>query len=133
MTAFSDDKEHAMTTVQQLAEAFSSHRFQEVYDHLAEDVRWVVPGQTTTEGRNAVVATCDGSLAELAGTTTTFTRFVSVADARTGAVDVVAQYVGADGSTFVVSSADIYELDDDGRLATITSYAVELDAAGAAG
>jgi len=117
-----------MPTIQQLAEAFSSHRFEEVYDHLADDVRWVVPGQATTEGREAVVAVCAGALAELTDTTTTFTRFVSVADARTAAVDAVGRYVGADGSTYVVSSADVYELDDDGRLAVITSYVVELDA-----
>jgi hypothetical protein len=38
-------------TVKQLAEAFSSHRFDEVYDHLADDARWVLPGQDPLVGK----------------------------------------------------------------------------------
>ena len=57
---------------------------------------------------------------------TEFTRFVSVADDRNAAVDVVARYISSDGSVSCVSSADIYETDDNGRITTITSYAVEL-------
>jgi len=41
---------------------------------------------------------------------------------------VVARYVSKDGSVSIVSSADVYEADSDGRLVTITSYAVELEA-----
>jgi ketosteroid isomerase-like protein len=57
------------------------------------------------------------------------TRFVVAADpgGRTAAVDVVARYVDADGSTSVVSSCDVYEFED-GQVTAITSYAVELDA-----
>ena len=36
----------------QTAEAFSSHRFPEVYDRLADDVRWVLPGQATIQGED---------------------------------------------------------------------------------
>jgi hypothetical protein len=104
---------------QQIAEAFSAHRFPEVYDRLAADVRWVLPGQAPIEGRDEVVAACDSSLAgmaQLAGTE--FTRFVCVADER---------YTSHDGSVSVVSSADIYEFDAAGLVTTITSYTVELD------
>jgi hypothetical protein len=112
----------------QIAEAFSGHRFREPYDHLAADVRWVLPGQTTIEGRSAVVASCDASAAEMAQLASAeFSRFVSVADDRAAAIDVVGRYVSPDGSVSVVSSADIYEFDDDARVTTITSYAVELD------
>jgi ketosteroid isomerase-like protein len=112
----------------QIAEAFSSHRFDEVHDHLAEDVRWVLPGQAPVEGKAGVVAVCQSSaadMAELAGTE--FTRFVCVADDRLAAVDAIGRYTSTDGSVAVVSSADIYEFDDRGRLTTITSYAVELE------
>jgi hypothetical protein len=45
---------------QRIAEAFSGHRSTETYDRLAEDVRWVLPGQATLEGRGAVAAAaCD--------------------------------------------------------------------------
>ena len=116
-------------TTQEIAEAFSSHRFGETYDHLAADVRWVLPGQGAIEGKAAVVETCDSSAAEMAQLASVeFTRFVSVAGDRAAAVDAVARYESPDGSVSVVSSADIYEFDGEGRVTTITSYAVELDA-----
>jgi ketosteroid isomerase-like protein len=112
----------------QIAEAFSGHRFEEAYDYLAEDVRWVLPGQTTIEGKAAVVEACNSSAAEMAKlTSATFSRFVSVADDRIAAIDAVGRYVSPDGSVSVVSSADVYEFDGEGQVTTITSYAVELD------
>ena len=112
----------------QVAEAFSGHRFTEAYDRLHDDVRWVVPGHDPIVGRSAVVAACEETSAHLAGLARTeFTRFVVVADDRVAAVDAIGRYVSHDGSTSVVSSADVYELDADGLVTTITSYAVELD------
>jgi SnoaL-like domain len=114
---------------QELAEAFSSHRFEETYDRLAEDVRWVLVGEATVEGKSAVIDACRASLAafdELASVE--YTRFVSVSSSSLAAVDAVSRYVGQDGSTTSVSSADIYEFDHAGRITAITSYAVELDA-----
>lgn len=43
----------------QIAEASSSHRLSGVYDRLAEDVRWMLPGHATIDGRDNVVAACD--------------------------------------------------------------------------
>ena len=112
----------------QIAEAFSGHRFEDTYDHLSADVRWVLPGQTTIEGRSAVIEACNASAAEMAElTSATFSRFVSVADDRVAAIDAVGRYVSRDGSVSVVSSADVYEFDGAGQVRIITSYAVELD------
>ena len=111
------------------AEAFSGHRFGEAYGQLHEDVRWVVPGHEPIVGRAAVVAACEETAEHMAGLARTeFTRFVVVAEDRVAAVDAVGRYVSHDGTTSVVSSADVYELDADGLVTTITSYAVELDA-----
>lgn len=115
------------TTIKQIAEAISSHRFSDAYPHLAPDIRWVAVGQSTYEGRGAVIKACEDSATELAQVTTEFTRFVSVVDAHAVAVDAVGRYIDADGGVSVVSSCDIYEFDR-GQLTTITSYAVELPA-----
>lgn len=113
---------------QQIARAFSGHRFPEVYDRLAADIRWVLPGQAAIEGKDAVVAACDSSLADMAQLASTeFTRFVCVADDRVAAVDAIGRYTSPDGGVSLVSSADIYEFDGAGLVTTITSYAVELD------
>lgn len=114
-----------------IAEAFSGHRFAEAYDHLAEDVVWVLVGGSVIEGKPAVITTCGGTLTELADTTTEFTRFVTVADDHAAAVDAVGRYTGPDGAVFVVSSCDLYEFRDD-LVVRITSYTVELSDAGQA-
>jgi hypothetical protein len=112
----------------QIAEAFSGHRFAETYDHLAVDVRWVLPGQTIIEGKSAVIDACASAATRMAELTSTeFSRFVSVADDRVAAIDAVGRYLSPDGTVSVVSSADIYEFDGDGQVTTITSYAVELE------
>ena len=111
----------------QVAEAFSSHRFDEVHDRLHDDVSWVLPGQDPIVGKPAVVAACTEAAAGFAGlASASFDRFVAVGDDTTAAVDAIGRYEQADGTVSVVSSADVYEFDEQGRLVRITSYAVEL-------
>lgn len=114
-----------MTTPEDVARAFSGHRFEEAFGHLADDVRWVLVGQAVVSGRDAVVAACRATTDELVGVTTTFSRFVSVAADDVAVVDVVAAYDGPDGLTGV-SSCDIYEFAGD-LVRAITSYTVEVD------
>ncbi len=111
-----------------IAAAFSSHRFEETYDALAPDARWIGVGQFFLDGKEAIIAACSATTAELATTHTEFTRFVTISEADAVAVDAIARYTGSDGAVSVVSSCDIYEVDDD-RIKLITSYAVELRAA----
>ncbi|MCO1658546.1 nuclear transport factor 2 family protein [Pseudonocardia humida] len=117
-----------MSTIRDTAEAFSAHRFEDVFGHLADDARWVLVGQTTVEGRDAIVALCRDAAEGFAASTTTFDRFRVVAGVDAVAVDVVARYSDPTGRTSVVSSCDIYEFDGE-ALRTITSYAVELGGA----
>lgn len=114
------------TASPEIAQAFSAHRFDEAIGHLAADVRWMLPGAPPIEGRDAVIAACRNTAAELAGVDTEFTRFLTVAGTDAVVVDVIARYVGPD-STSVVSSCDIYEFVD-GLIMRITSYTVELPA-----
>jgi limonene-1,2-epoxide hydrolase len=66
-----------MKTPTQIAEAFSGHRFREADDSLAPDVRWVLVGGDTIDGRDRVIDNCEQTLAALADTDTEFLRFVS--------------------------------------------------------
>jgi hypothetical protein len=114
---------------QKIAEAFSGHRFAEAHEHLAPDVRWVLLDHDAIEGKDAVVAACDSSAAEMTELASVeFSRFDSVAGDRVAVVDAEARYESPDGNVSVVSSADIYEFNRAGLVTTITSYAVELDA-----
>ena len=112
-------------STREVAEAFSRHRFREVYAALADDVVWATRGGgPPVTGRQAVVDACEASLSALAGTTVDFRRVVVAADDAAAAVDVIASYDDG-GEVSVVSSCDVYEFRD-GAVAAITTYAVEL-------
>lgn len=112
-------------TNREIAEAFSGHRFTETYEHLADGIVWNLVGEAQLEGRDAVIAACEGTAAENADVATSWLRFVTTADGPVVAVDAVGVYTGRAGVS-AVSSCDIYEFVD-GRLAAITSYAVEVN------
>ena len=123
-----------MRTPRQVAEAFSGHRFEEAYDQLAEDVRWVLVGAGELVGRAAVRDACEQTAAELVGGSTEFLRFLTVdgsgADGSGAvAVDAVGRYTTPGHPETVVSSCDLYEFRG-GQVVTITSYTVELDQSG---
>jgi hypothetical protein len=52
-------------THQEVAEAFSSHRFAEVVPKMAADVEWVSVGESTVRGRDAVIQACEAAAAEM--------------------------------------------------------------------
>jgi ketosteroid isomerase-like protein len=108
-----------------LARAFSGHQFDDTFDRLAEDVVWNLIGEARLEGRQAVIDACQETAAENQHVTTTWLRFVSTGDGDIVAVDAIGHYAGPDGVS-AVSSCDIYEFAD-GRIRTITTYAIEVD------
>jgi len=108
-----------------VAEAFSGHRFTETYPHLAEDVIWVARGESTTLGRDAVIAACEAASVELATMNTDFLTFRTVDGGDTIVVETVGRYVDTDG-TSCVASCDLYTFAH-GRLARIVSYAVDIE------
>lgn len=114
------------TNIKETAEAFSRHEFGKVYPQLASDVRWVAHGGPTTVGRDAVIAVCERTRADLATTEASFPSWRAIVGDDAVVVDVVARYDRPAGS-FVVASCDIYEFVD-GMITTITSYVSELPA-----
>jgi hypothetical protein len=112
-------------TIEQIAEAFSRHRFTEAYPYLLDDVRWYLVGDRQVAGSKAVMSTCEQSAAYLAGVTTRFSKFKTVVAEDCVVIDSEAEYVEEDGQSSVVASCDIFDFSN-GRLAGITSYTVEL-------
>ena len=113
------------STRRQIAEAFSAHRFDDTFDHFADDIRWHLVGEEHLVGKEAVVAACRQSAAGLADVTTTFDSVKVVEGDTCIVVDAVGRYVDDAGATSVVSSCDLHDFTGD-TVTAITSYAVEL-------
>jgi hypothetical protein len=115
-----------MATIQEVAEAFSRHRFSEVYPFLHPEVTWTLVGAAKLQGQEQVVQACQNALEGLARTTTQFLRFKTIANADSVAVHSVTRYVDAKWLSSIVSSCDLYEFTQ-GHLTAITSYTAEVD------
>jgi SnoaL-like domain len=112
-------------TTEEVARSFSGHRFEETFDHIAEEAVWHLVGQARLEGRDAIIKACRATAAENAETDTTWLRFVSAGTGAVVAVDAIGRYTGPSDTVSTVSSCDIYEFDGD-MMVAIISYAVEL-------
>lgn len=111
-------------TNEQIARAFSSHHFEETFEHIAPIAAWNLVGETRIDGRDAIIEACRSTAEENHDTDIVWLRFLCAGSGEVVAVDAVGRYAGPDGVS-IVSSCDIFEFDGD-TIATITSYAVEL-------
>lgn len=113
-----------MPSNREIAEAFSGHRFDEALPFVADDAEWMLVGDAALSG-SAIAEACRSTAAELAGTTTEFTRFDVADGADLVAVDAVGVYTDPAGAVTSVASCDIYRFRD-GRVVGIRSYTVEV-------
>ncbi|MET1019165.1 MAG: nuclear transport factor 2 family protein [Microterricola sp.] len=113
-------------TNEEIARAFSSHRFEVALPLLADDIVWTPVGSEAVIGPKAVKKLCTQTADYLADVTTEFQRFRTVVDEDSVVVDSLARYTEAGGDVSVVASCDIYDFVD-GRVSEIVSYTVEVN------
>ncbi len=111
------------TTIAEIARNFSRHRFDQTYPFMLDDIEWIEVGGADTHGKDAVVSLCEESAKYLAQVTTTFLHFRVIEAHDCIVIDTRAEYVDNQDGSSNVASCDIYDFTD-GKLATITSYAV---------
>lgn len=113
-------------TPEEIAQAFSSHRFEVALPYLADDIVWSLVGDEPVLGRDAVEKLCRKSAVELSEVTTEFQRFRTVVGDDSVVVDSLARYTGDGGDVSVVASCDIYDFVD-GRVTELVSYTIEIN------
>jgi ketosteroid isomerase-like protein len=115
------------STMESVARAFSSHRFEDSLPQLDDDVAWELVGGEELRGKAAVVDVCTSLARDLEDVHTSFDQFRVMVAPDCAVVDSVASYLATDGSISRVASCDIYDFVD-GRVVRIRSYNVELGA-----
>jgi len=109
----------------QIAEAFCSWRFAEVYPYLADDIKWKVVGKKEYVGREAIIARCEESAKFLATVTTLFDKLKIIRAETCVIVEGAAQFQDRENRTLSVASCDVFHFSGD-RLVEITSYVIDL-------
>ena len=112
--------------IDQIAEAFSTHRFAATYPYLSDDIKWNIVGGEELVGRDAVIDRCEQSAKDLATVSTTFTKLKVTRAELWVVVESVAQYKDDENRISTVASCDVYQFSDE-RLVEITSYNIELN------
>jgi hypothetical protein len=112
--------------IDQIAEAFSNHRFAATYPYLSDDIKWNIVGDEELVGRDAVIDRCEQSAKYLATVSTTFTKLKVTCAELCVVVESVAQYKDDENRISTVASCDVYQFSDE-RLVEITSYNIELN------
>lgn len=113
------------TTIAEIASNFSRHRFDQTYPFMLDDIEWTQVGGMHARGKDAVVSVCEESAKYLTQVTTTFHHFRVIETNDCVVIDTRAEYVDNQDGPSSVASCDIYDFTN-GKLAGITSYAVEI-------
>ena len=112
--------------IDQIAEAFCSHRFGVTYPYLADEIKWTIVGQEELLGRAAVIDRCDQSARFLETVSTTMAKLKIIRAEAVVVVEGAAQFQDQENQTSSVAGCDVFRFSD-GRLVEITSYVIELN------
>lgn len=110
--------------IDQIAEAFCSHRFAETYPYMADEIKWNIVGREELIGREAVIAQCNMGMKFLATVSTTYLKLKTYRAETCVVVEGAAQFQDQENQTSSVASCDIFQFSN-GKLVEITSYVID--------
>lgn len=111
-------------TIEQIAEAFCSHRFAETFPYMTDDIKWTMIGREELIGREAVIAHCNQGLKFLETVSTTYPKLKIYRAETCVIVEGAAQFRDKENQTSSVASCDVFHFSN-GQLVEITSYVID--------
>lgn len=112
-------------TQKQIAEAFSNGNFEVTYPYLADDIQWIVVGENSFRGKQAVMENCSQTAEYFKSVTTIFKTINLITDHNRVAINGTAEFIRDNKRLSFVSACDVYEFNDDNELQAITSYCIQ--------
>ena len=111
--------------MEQIAEAFCSHKFTETFPYMANEIKWNMIGREELSGREAVIDHCGKGSKFLETVSSTITKLKTYSAEPYVIVEGAAQFQDHENQTSSVASCDVFQFSD-GRLIEITSYVIDL-------
>ena len=110
--------------IDQIAEAFCSHRFAETFPYMADEIKWNIIGREELMGREAVIAQCDKAVKFLETVSTTDLKLKVYRAETCVIVEGAAQFRDKKDQTSSVASCDVFHFSN-GQLIEIKSYVID--------
>jgi hypothetical protein len=109
-----------------IASNFSLGKFAEVYDDMADNIRWEIVGQQTLEGKENVKAHCQNIAAYFRSVTTDFNIHQTVQADGKVAIIGLGEFTREGITISKISACDIYQFDSENKIRSISSYCIEV-------
>lgn len=109
-----------------IASNFSLGKFAEVYDDLADNIRWEIVGQQTLEGKENVKAHCQNIAAYFQSVTTDFNIHQTVQANGKVVIIGLGEFTREGIIISKISACDVYLFDPDQKITSISSYCIEV-------
>lgn len=108
----------------EIAAAFSTGKFEMIYGYMADDITWVVVGESEFSGKVAVIENCKKTAAYFSSVTTVFNTAHIIAENNKVAISGTAEFIRNNKRVAFIRACDVYEFNKAGFLQTITSYCI---------
>ena len=110
-------------TNQEIAEAFSTGKFQLTFSYLADNIEWNIVGENLLQGKENVMLYCNQTAKYFTEVTTEFKMDNLIVGGDCVAIDGTAVFTKKDGGQNYISSCDVYRFES-GKLKQINSYCI---------
>lgn len=111
--------------IQDIAESFSAGQFNKVYQNMADNITWIIVGENSFIGKEAVVANCEQVASYFKAVTTNFKTENSIVDNKRVAINGTAEFTRNGSRVSYVWACDVYEFNDKKEIEKITSYCIQ--------
>jgi SnoaL-like domain len=111
-------------TKSEIAQLFSTGRFDKCFDYLTNQTIWNTPGEQFLTGRNEIEPFCKKIAAYFSSVTTNFTQLNMIENENCVAINGTAEFIREGKRVAFVSSCDVYEFDSDLNIVIINSYCI---------
>ncbi len=117
--------EDTLLSKKEIAELFSTGKFEATFPYLAEEVIWKIAGDKQLNGKSEVVSICkDAALTESLSQTIITTEQV-IKDDNKVVIKGSGEFIRHGKKVRLVAACDIYEFNADHQVESISSYCIE--------
>ena len=116
--------ENKILTKKEIAESFSTGKFEMTFPYLAEGVRWKIVGDKELTGKSEVVSNCLSTAENIELVQTIFTADQIIKESNKVVIKGSGEFIRHGERVKLIAACDVYEFDKDDKLEMISSYCI---------